>query len=79
MIQKFEMIDKDGRYMTCRYDGEHSLLMVTTYLYPNKDVPIEKTLENCGYTITSKSNIKKPKIITLTKGTKNEKSIERTW
>lgn len=68
MIQKLEMVDKDGRYMTCRYD-EHGLLMVTTYLYPNKDVLIEKTLEDCGYTIISKINIEKPKIITLTKGT----------
>lgn len=75
MIQKFEITDKNNRYITCRYDTEKNILIVTTYLYPDKNVSIEETFEKCGFTIISKKNIENPKIITLTKGTDNEKSV----
>ncbi|KFZ26299.1 MAG: hypothetical protein KQ78_01472 [Candidatus Izimaplasma bacterium HR2] len=69
MKHRYEMIDKDGRYMISEYNSECNLLKVTTYLYPKEDVSIEEILNDCGFTITSKTNIEKPKIITLTKGT----------
>lgn len=68
MKKRYELIDKDGRYMTASYDSDENTLAVTTYLSPKPDVPIEETLEECGFTIVSIVNVKKPQILTLTKG-----------
>lgn len=68
MKKRYELLDIDGRYMTAMYDEDSHTLQVTTYLNPIPNVPIEETLEQCGFTITSIMSVEKPKILPITKG-----------
>ncbi len=74
MKQRFQLEDPKGRYMTAEYDDDKGVLMVTTYLQPEPGVPIEETLENAGFMITSKMNVEKPQIVNLNERKNNEKS-----
>ena len=68
MKQRFELEDKNGRYSTCEYDKDQEYLSITIYLSPRKDVSIEELLSDSGYTIISRMNVQKPKIVSITKG-----------
>ena len=70
---RYEMVDRQGRYMLGNWNEDEQVLTVTMYLTPKQDVPIEEVLEMSGFTITSKIKVEKPKVLKLaTKGDSNE-------
>jgi hypothetical protein len=63
--KRYELTDALGRYLTAEYDEDKGLLMVTTYLHPKPDVPIEEALRESGFIITSEMTVEKPQLVSL--------------
>ena len=65
MRKRYEVFDKDGRFITAEHDTESGSLSVTTYLTMKKDLTGREIFDSLGWTVANEREVTKPKVLKM--------------
>jgi hypothetical protein len=65
MRKRYEVFDKEGRFITAEHDTESGSLSVTTYLTMKKDLTAPEIFGSLGWTVANERIVTKPKVVNL--------------